>query len=607
MDILWRHSIHDRGREAAARELSIKFVNPPVRTREDLELKVRTALWRSVEIAREWQVIDQKYIVTHLNVNSFSRYYGLWTIDEGKEDNFTNSVVTVMQATYEAIPENENQPFIDSVCASKLVDTLRSCLGLRWSKSSWLMQYFDRCLGILEASEIVEKLPESEPVLAWSSQACKDALNFVRTICSLTSGPNNEPWFQRWSELRMRSVESTSEVYRRWSLCGDDITKQSQLVDDLFKRSPSGSALHLSYIMQFVLERRPELLKPEHISEKRPFLGIFNSNPNSGLLVFQVDNTSELTPLPPDLLLSWQATLLTQRYKEEALDPKLPMASRVLATSRMMQMKNISVHDIAEFLITPGLPSRIKESVLMVRFSRIFLNFCPLFPTSGEKKHVFFFFFSFLLTFMQFLPQIDEPGSAINLLLAPVFMESDLARTAIFAVKNVLSYMTTDQTVFVLKSLVPSETERAPKVTVYKELIRLFAEFVGLPGMLSVLPSIWHREKIHKDVRIVLLQNAVYLLSESRKEISEMAWGIVKDCVSTEKVARAGMVLAMVTRASDENTLCATNFMSIPSPPYSAYQYGELVTIVRIFDNIFRTFRASFLNFNYFLKTPKNG
>lgn len=145
--------------------------------------------------------------------------------------------------------------------------------------------------------------------------------------------------------------------------------------------------------MQFVLERRPDLLKREHIMEKRPFTGIFNSSPNSGLLVFQVDNTSELAPLPPDLLLSWQADLLTLRYREEALDPKLPQPARVLAASRMMLMKNISVLDVATFLVTPGLPQRIKEAILMV--SQLIIKF----------------------SIVQYLPQIDEPGSAIDLLL----------------------------------------------------------------------------------------------------------------------------------------------------------------------------------------------
>lgn len=101
--------------------------------------------------------------------------------------------------------------------------------------------------------------------------------------------------------------------------------------------------------------------------------------------------------------------------------------------------------------------------------------------------------------------------------------------------------------------------------------------------MLPVLPSLWHREKLHKDVRITLLQCAVALLSDRRGELSSVAWQIVKDCVTTDKATRAGMVLAMVVPALGPKTLNAGSFMSLPSVPHSYYQYGELVTIVCFF------------------------
>lgn len=330
----------------------------------DLEVRRRKALWRAVEIAREWKVITVD-VVDGDTLGSYAHYYGSFMIDEGEENKFVDGVVKQMTVRYESIPENEGKVFLDSACAQAMVKSLVQALGLRWMKSDWLMMFFYRCLNTLEASELVEKLPEDEPVLAWTSEACQSALQFIRTVVAFTPKPIDTEWYTKWSELRMRSVEATSEVLRRWTECDSDVAKQSALVDDLFRRSPSGSALHLQYIMQFVLERRPDLLRREHISERTPFKGLFNTSSNS-LLVFQIENTSSTTPLPPELLLGWQADLLTERYKEEALDPKLPMPDRVLATSRMMQMKNISVHEIAEFLTTPFLPSRIQESVLMV-------------------------------------------------------------------------------------------------------------------------------------------------------------------------------------------------------------------------------------------------
>lgn len=135
-------------------------------------------------------------------------------MEEGREDEFVNAVVALMKTKYEAIPENSGKPFIDSPCASKLVDSLRTSLGFRWAKSRWLLNYFERCLDILEASETVSGITESEPVLAWTSDSCREALKFIRSICCLISSEIPEPWYRKWTELRMRSVEATSEVWR---------------------------------------------------------------------------------------------------------------------------------------------------------------------------------------------------------------------------------------------------------------------------------------------------------------------------------------------------------------------------------------------------------
>ncbi|KAI8615793.1 hypothetical protein BC830DRAFT_1168316 [Chytriomyces sp. MP71] len=159
--------------------------------------------------------------------------------------------------------------------------------------------------------------------------------------------------------------------------------------------------------MAHVLRNRPHLLKEQHIAEKTAFLGVFNTS-KSARLHFVLDNTAEVKPLPGDLLLHWQADLLLKRYWQEAFDKKLPLGERVMAASRLVNMANVSVNEIASFLVEDSLPSRVKEGVLM------------------------------------FLPLIDEPAAAIDLLTAPVFLQSDLARTAIYAVKNVLPYMEKD-------------------------------------------------------------------------------------------------------------------------------------------------------------------
>jgi len=229
------------------------------------------------------------------------------------------------------------------------------------------------------------------------------------------------------------------------------------------------------------------------------------------------------------------------------------MADRVLAASRMMQMQNISVHDAANFLLLPNLPPRIIEAVLM------------------------------------FLPKIDEPGAVINLLLAPVFMESDLARTAIFSVKSVLPYLTEEKVTEVLLTMVPPDpsvtTEaKAPRVTVFKELVRLFGEFLHFPRLATVFTSLWTRSVLHKDVRITLLQTALALLSNPKKEVAEIGWEIAISCAKSEvHSVGAGMVLAMVVRGAprtgaEEKALVPEGYFTYPQPPYFSYSYGELVT-----------------------------
>lgn len=77
MDVIWRHTTHNLGREAAGREITIQFLNPSCRNRPDLELKNRKATWRGVELGQEWKAIDSNVPITHLNASSYAHHYGI--------------------------------------------------------------------------------------------------------------------------------------------------------------------------------------------------------------------------------------------------------------------------------------------------------------------------------------------------------------------------------------------------------------------------------------------------------------------------------------------------------------------------------------------------
>jgi hypothetical protein len=317
--------------------------------------------WKKISVQKPFQLID-KYCEDICN-----KAFGTHRVPEGKEAEFIDSVISVITSKYRAIPGNEGKKIIDHVGGMTLMRELQTSLGVRWIKSPTLLQYAEHCLNLLEAAPTNSRLSiPSEPVLDWSDPMCCEAKSFLDFDIYYNWA---DEWFnnifvakQRFLKLALHSEEAASAI----KLDGKDIIQQNDFVELLFRLSPSGSALHDVAVMKFVLTNRPDLLKREHLTERRTFVGLFHPKDDGALLNFNVLMKC-MARERPWLLSGWQAELLLKRYMEDATDLKIPLQKRVEGIQCMMRLPNISVHDVASFLTTTSLEQRIMEAVLMVR------------------------------------------------------------------------------------------------------------------------------------------------------------------------------------------------------------------------------------------------
>ncbi|KAJ3353069.1 hypothetical protein HDU83_007224 [Entophlyctis luteolus] len=499
LDIFWRHAVYLRG-VLAGSSFYLRLSNPPIDyVDEVLEIKRRQSDIKGLELLKGCGVVTK-------SVPDPMETFGLFLVDEGFENEFVSKIVENIKSKFyklAADTEKNGCDFNDSMIKKSLCCQLVTALAYRWSRCSFLVDHFEVCLKVLENAKTSDNLPDN--ILDWTSSDCADALEFVDLAVKFSGSELKK----RFSELSLKSTEAEHELKMRFKECKNKNADVQALVTQAMALSPGGSALASPDVMQFTLSRRPDLLKEEHFSPNASFAGLFNRTASKPELSLR--NTRKFNPLPAYFLLPWQGELLTNIYKKKALDKTLPMPNRILATSRMMHMKNVSVNDAAAFLTQSSLPSRIKEAVLM------------------------------------FLPRLDEPGSTINLLINPAFLDSDVARTAIFAVKNAAKHLPKDILLDVLEDLVPSEN--APvKVAVFKEVTRLLVDFAYEPRILSIIENIWQRPNLHSDVRVSLLQRNMSLLGDENPEIQALAWKIVSDVAVKHFVKCSHVLLKVVVK-----------------------------------------------------------
>lgn len=124
------------------------------------------------------------------------------------------------------------------------------------------------------------------------------------------------------------------------------------------------------------------------------------------------------------------------------------------------------------------------------------------------------------------------------------YLDSDLARTAINVTKSALDSIPL-QDISRLLVQCYEQDGRPPKITVQKELLRLAKDYVQLPEIDAWLEKLWEMEKLHRDVRLVLIQTAISLISHASSEVRESAWKIVKDAATNPSHIRSNASLAL--------------------------------------------------------------
>ncbi|KAK3848711.1 MAG: hypothetical protein J3R72DRAFT_518676 [Linnemannia gamsii] len=401
-----------------------------------------------------------------------------------------------------------------------LCTTLLRGLGWRWKNSPTLVKYLDEVLVIL--ANAPKKTFGRDEVLDWSAddKVLNESAKYVKRVINiyddkwLRKHQKDLPWFQRFSELRLHSTMFSQEVQRRIDDCvlendEKDRPQFEQLMEQLLAMSPS--AIHIASVKNYVISDRPDLLTDMHFTMSKGIIGIFN----------QVETAQawNLFISTPSRLSHHQCDLLKARHLSGMTDASTPFSTRVEHAQAFMSIPTLTVEDVAKALGTPSLSSRITEALLM------------------------------------FLPTLGEPASTLQLLMAPVYVQSHFARTSIHAVENALKCVPPHQIPDFILPLFPAAGERQQKVTVQKEGIRLACASLELmvnPRMEILIKHLWERPELHKDVRFVLLQSLLGRLAspeakeERYKDLVEWIWTVLAETARSDTYKKNSVAIALL-------------------------------------------------------------
>ncbi|KAF9126020.1 hypothetical protein BGW39_006983 [Mortierella sp. 14UC] len=401
-----------------------------------------------------------------------------------------------------------------------LCTSLLRGLGWRWKNSPTLVKYLDEVLVIL--ANAPKKTFGRDEVLDWSAEdkVLNESAKYVKRVINtydekwLRKHQKDLPWFQRFSELRLRSTMFIQEVQRRIDDCilennEKDRPQFEQLMEQLLAMSPS--AIHIASVKQYVISDRPDLLTDKHFTMSKGIIGIFNQVETAQAWNLFIGTPSRLSP--------HQCELLKTRHLSGMTDASTPFSTRVEHAQAFMSIPTTTVEDVAKALGTPSLPSRITEALLM------------------------------------FLPTLGEPASTLQLLMAPAYVQSHFARTSIHAVENALKCVPPHQIPDFILPLFPAIGERQQKVTVQKEGIRLACASLELminPRMEALIKGLWERPELHKDARFVLLQSLLGRLAspeakeERYKDLVEWIWKVLAETARSDAYKKNGVALALL-------------------------------------------------------------
>ncbi|KAF9934955.1 hypothetical protein BGZ67_003618 [Mortierella alpina] len=484
-EIPWRRVVNRQGELTALGSYRMSILTPSY-AEEEYERR------EDYEMARRQMVAkDEEYETKE------GQSWGNYLILEGQEEDFVQAWVQIYYSRWLSVksvmdPEVEG----DDVQAFKtarpeiwhdICTTAHQTLGWRWKNSPTLVSYLDEQLELLASAGT--KKYGSDNVLHWDWSGASDepqlvyyANQYVSQLGSaydenwMQENQDLHPWYKRFRENRLVSTDYHTEVSLRERECvvkdgKKDPIRYEELILELLRMS--NSAIHLSCVKNYLSTQRPDLLSDEQLSMTKSIIGRFNQVDTAVPWDFFVKTPSLLTP--------HQCELLKSRHLLGMTDTASPFKTRVEHAQAFIVLPTTTVEDVANALSIPSLPSRIIEALLM------------------------------------FLPTLSEPASTLQLLLAPVYVQSNLARTAIHAVENALKCVPLSLAPNFILPLFPPVGERQQKVTVQKEGIRLACSSMRLVSdsrISSLIEELLLRpeQHLHNDVRVVILQAILGLL-----------------------------------------------------------------------------------------------
>ncbi|KAG0227908.1 hypothetical protein B0O80DRAFT_492502 [Mortierella sp. GBAus27b] len=456
--------------------------------------------------------------------------WGAYVIAEGNEEDFVQGKLhafysrwlTVKEAANPDVEGDDLQSFKDAQKPlwRKICRSLHEDLGWRWKNSPTLVSYMEETLEFLTNSPTETYGPDKVFSWTWENEEERDAAAYVERVYEkytdqdwLRENTDKLAWFTRFRNLRLESTYYTNEVEFRVSQCVKngrrDNVRYEQVMLELLNKSPS--AIHLLQVREFVSEERPDLLSDEQIRMTKGIAGVFNQVESPGPWNLFLRKPSVLDP--------HQCVILKARHLLGMTDSSTPFQTRVEHAQAFVNIPTTTVEDVANALCTPALPSRIIEALLM------------------------------------YLPTLGEPGTTLPLLLAPVYIQSHLARTSIHAVENALKCVPMSQAPDFILPLFPPPDQKQQKVTVQKEGVRLACASMRLatdPKISTLMTDLLARSSLHNDVRVVVLQSLLGLLvgSEAReeryKDVVEWIWKSLSDVARSVAHKKSGVAYVLL-------------------------------------------------------------
>ncbi|KAG0051861.1 hypothetical protein BGZ83_003262 [Gryganskiella cystojenkinii] len=512
-EIPWRRKVASNGEARALEEYSLMCSEPNY---SDDEPNEQEEILRRQAIARGKETKETE-----------GGSWGLTRIRDGEEESFVKAKLNVFYGRWKTSkslmnPDEEK----DDLDTFKILqkDVYRSAcfaihkeLGWRWKRSPTLVAQMEVVINTLAEAE---ELDYGEKVLNWWN--LYDCYNYVDSVAQdytvkwLREHRDTLTWHTRYRNMRIRSTNMTEEVELRVADCQLENGKRDQpkyeaLMEDLLKMSPS--AIHLHQVREYLISERPDLLTDEHLTMTKGIIGIFNQEEEDEVSAW------DLFVKMPIKLSPHQCELLKARHLLGMTDPATPFTTRVEHAQNFVQLPTTTIDDVANALATPSLPSRIIEAILM------------------------------------FLPTMGEPACSLQVLLAPVYLHSHLARTSIHAVENALKYVPLENQPDYILPLFPSVGQRQLKVTIQKEGVRLACASMSLlrdPRITNMIKDLWIRTDLNSDVRVVILQSLLGLVTspegrEDRyKDTVEWIWTYLSEISHSSAYKKAGVATVLL-------------------------------------------------------------